>query len=106
MSAYASDDWASGKYSRGSDSVNEGMKLLATESSDLMLSSHDVLSGNPPVLDHSHDFFEMMYVYSGEISILSSAPLTCKKGTASSGPGGHHSIDSSNADDYCIQLSF
>lgn len=106
MSAYASDDWTSGKYSRGSDSVNEGMKLLATESSDLMLSSHGVLSGNPPVLDHSHDFFEMMYVYNGKITHhIGQQIITLQKGDCLLlAPGVHHSIDSCDAGDIAFNF--
>jgi AraC-like DNA-binding protein/mannose-6-phosphate isomerase-like protein (cupin superfamily) len=106
MSAYASDDWTSGKYSREIVSVMEGMKYLAIESSDLMLSSHSFPSGSPPVSEHNHDFFEMMYVYSGKITHhFGQKTITLQKGDCILlAPGIYHSIDFCGGEDIAFNF--
>jgi AraC-like DNA-binding protein len=82
------------------------MKYLAIESPDLMLSSHGMLGGSPPVSGHNHDFFEMMYVYSGEITHnIGSQTITLRKGDCLLlSPSAYHSINSCGTGDIAFNF--
>lgn len=106
MSTYASDDWISGKYSRGIDSVLDAMDYLTIKSSDLMMSSHVYDGVGHPVAKHSHDFFEMMYVYNGKITHnIGKETITVYKGDCLLlAPGVSHSIEAFEADDIAFNF--
>jgi AraC-like DNA-binding protein/quercetin dioxygenase-like cupin family protein len=105
MSAYAGDDWASGQYSTGVDSVVEAMSFLAVERTDLMMNSHG-FNGGEDVPGHSHEFFELMYVYSGRITHrIGEDVVALKKGDCLLlAPGVYHSIDAFEAEDVAFNF--
>lgn len=105
MSSYAGDDWTSGQYSKGVSSADEVISFLGVERTDLMMNSHG-FNGGEIVHVHSHDFFELMYVYSGSITHrIGEHVITLSRGDCLLlAPGVYHSIDAFKPDDIAFNL--